>query len=429
MGNPIISFLRNVPRTYHPGWGQGEYTSWQDEQMSWKTTCYLGDWSFLWEARFEGPGALDLFRDSSVNSFEDFPIGKAKHVVQCNEDGKVSGEGILMRLAEDVYTTQGPSAFWSAYIASQGRYDVTVTQPKTFQFQVSGPTALAACQKATGEDLTDIPFMSFRSVTIAGKHAYALRQGMAGEPGFEFHGDAEDAEVVRAALLEAGEEFGMRRLGRRTAMINHLEASFPTPGWHFMADFYSDQDYTAFFLGNFDLLGLVQSFDGSLESDDLNDYLRSPYELGWGRYVKFDHDFTGRAVLEREAAEGPAKVRVTLEWDSEDVIDIYRSLFEEGPGYKYLEIPHEQRWVGWADEVRAPDGTPIGVAGIPGYSTFFRRVLALAFIAPEYSEPGTQVEFVWGSPGTRQKIVRATVAPAPYKTDRRRAELAVSQAS
>lgn len=131
--------------------------------MSWKTTCYLGDWSFLWDARFTGPDALQLFRDTGINSVENFEIGQAKHLVQCNEQGKVIAEGILMRLGEDDFSTQSTTAFWSTYVAHRDGYDVTVTKPATFQFQVSGPTALATCQAVTGEDLTDIRFMRFRS--------------------------------------------------------------------------------------------------------------------------------------------------------------------------------------------------------------------------------------------------------------------------
>ena len=39
------------------------------------------------------------------------------------------------------------------------------------------------------------------------------------------------------------------------------------------------------------------------------------------------------------------------------------------------------------------------------------------------SEPGTDVTVIWGNPGMRQKEIRATVAPAPYKADNRRADL------
>ena len=51
-------------------------------------------------------------------------------------------------------------------------------------------------------------------------------------------------------------------------------------------------------------------------------------------------------------------------------------------------------------------------------------MLSLCTIDVEQSEPGTEVTVVWGNPGKPQKEIRATVAPAPYKTDNRRANLA-----
>ena len=33
---------------------------------------------------FEGPEALKLFSDISVNSFENFKLGQAKHVIHCS---------------------------------------------------------------------------------------------------------------------------------------------------------------------------------------------------------------------------------------------------------------------------------------------------------------------------------------------------------
>ncbi|MFT4468880.1 glycine cleavage T C-terminal barrel domain-containing protein [Arthrobacter sulfonylureivorans] len=421
MAHPFIDAHRREHGTYHPGWGGPEFSSWQDEQLSWKTTCYVGDWSFLWDVVIEGPDALKVFRDSSINSFEKFAIGQAKHLVQCDDNGKVICDGVLLRLAEDRFATQGATAHYSAWLVAQGSYEVTWREQKTFQFQVSGPSALALSQKLTGEDLTDIKFMHFRDVTIAGSPVYAVRQGMAGEIGFEFHGRAEDAEQVMSAILETGEEFGIRRLGRRTAMINHLEASFPTGGWHYLKA-PGPEGFQEWVGEHFDRYGLKTAVRGSFESDDLNDYLQSPVSMGWGKSVKFDHEFTGREALEKEIAD-PQRVRVTLEFNSEDVVDVYASLFGQDAPYAFLDIPQQQRWFTWADAVQDEDGAVVGTSTTPGYSYYFRKVLALAYVHPRYAEAGTGVKVLWGEPGTRQKLIRATVAPAPYKQDNRRSEL------
>jgi glycine cleavage system aminomethyltransferase T len=420
MSHPMIDALRRMPLTYHPGWGGPEYTTWQDEQMSWKTTCYVGDWSFLWDLRIDGPDALRLLREKSVNSYETFAVGSGKHMIQCNERGKVNAEGVLLRLGEQSFATQSTTALYTSYLISRGGYDVTVSREPRFKFQVSGPNALAVCEEATGENLRDIKFMRFRSVRIAGVEALALRMGMAGEVGFEFHGPMAQHDAVWSEILRVGEKHGIRRLGRRTAMINHLEAAFPTGNWHFLANF--EDGFAEHCAENFDMYGIGIALAGSLDSDDLDDYMLSPVSLGWAKSIKFDHDFLGRQALEREVAH-PRHQRVTLEFDSADVVDIYASLFAPGEPYGYIDIPHPQRWVFHADAVHDADGQLVGISSPPGYSFHFRKMLSLGFVDPAHAEPGTEVTVIWGEPGKRQKRIRAVVAPAPYKADKRRVEL------
>jgi vanillate/3-O-methylgallate O-demethylase len=86
-------------------------------------------------------------------------------------------------------------------------------------------------------------------------------------------------------------------------------------------------------------------------------------------------------------------------------------------------MPRDQRGFMYADKV-VKNGKPVGVATSRGYSFYFREMLSLCTIDVAQSEPGTEVTVVWGNPGTPQKEIRATVAPAPYKADNRRANLA-----
>jgi vanillate/3-O-methylgallate O-demethylase len=73
---PTVKELRNRPFfNGSAAWGEHEYTNWIDESMSWKTTCYVGDWSWLADLRLEGPEALKLLSDLSVNTFAKFDVG------------------------------------------------------------------------------------------------------------------------------------------------------------------------------------------------------------------------------------------------------------------------------------------------------------------------------------------------------------------
>jgi len=420
-----ISRMRSTPEGHFTTrWGLPEYTDWIDETNSWKEACYIGDWSFLWERWFEGPDALKLFSDISVNSFAKFDIGQSKHVIHCDDDGKVIHEGILSRLGAEKFMLFGRGCFWADYKLRHGNYCATSRADDWFNFQVSGPKAIYVVEKAAKQNLRDVKFMHSGKIRIAGCELLALRQGMAGEIGFELQGPADFSKAVYEAILETGREFGIRRLGGRAVFINHLEACFPTIITDYCPALFGDKmdEYRAEFAAAMPASTVTFNIAGSFEADNITAWYRSPVELGWGKNVKFDHDFIGRAALEQEVAN-PRRLMRTLVWNADDLKDVYGSLFDEaGVPYDYMEMPRDQRGFMYMDKV-LKDGRLVGVSSSRGYSYYFRRMLSLCTIDVAHSEPGTEVEVVWGNPGKPQKTIRATVAPAPYKKDNRRADL------
>ncbi|WP_107341292.1 glycine cleavage T C-terminal barrel domain-containing protein [Agrobacterium pusense] len=419
-----IQDLRRTPPGYFTSrWGQPEYTDWQDESLSWKETCYIGDWSFLWERRFKGPDVLKLFSDVSVNSFEKFAINQSKHVIHTTEAGKIIAEGIATRLSDDEVMLFGRGTFWVDYKLRHGNYKVISKPDDWFNFQVSGPTAIHVVEKASGQSLRDVKFMHNGRIKIAGCDVLALRQGMAGEIGYELQGDIAKSQEVYQAIMEAGEEFGIRQLGGRTAFINHLEACFPTIVTDYLPAIFGEdmKDYLAEFRSAMPAFASTFNVAGSFEGSDISDWYRNPIELGWGKRVVLDHDFIGRQALEAELANPKRTIR-TLVWNAEDVADVYASLFRDGPTYDFMEMPRDQRGFMYADKV-LKDGQLVGVTTSRGYSYSFRKMLSLCTIDVEHAEPGTEVTVVWGNPGHPQKHIRATVAPAPYKQDNRRADV------
>ncbi|MPT47142.1 MAG: aminomethyl transferase family protein [Sphingobium sp.] len=403
-----------------------EFSGWVDESLSWKRTAYVGDWSPLNnKVIVKGPDALRFFQDISVNSFAKFEVGQAKHSIQCAEDGKVMVEGVLMRLQEDeLLFTSGP-AFWTEYQFKRGNYNATLTQHGTdlFIIQLQGPNSIHILEKATGESHRDYGFMRFRETSIAGRAFLSLRQGMSGELGFELHGRGEDALAVHQALLDAGEEFGVRRLGGRTKMVNHAEAAFPTPSVDFMPALYSDPDYVSYVEQHHPELLIASRLktSGSEQLTDIRQLYRDPTELGWIRNIKFDHEFVGRAALEQIVA-APKRTLVSLVWNKEDVVDIFASLLGGEEPYEYMEMPRGLLGTVAIDKVLIGD-RQIGVSTSRCYSHHLREMISLCSIDVDASVPGTQVEVLWGAPGARQKRVRAIVAKAPFKEDKRRIDV------
>jgi vanillate/3-O-methylgallate O-demethylase len=416
-------------------WGKLEYTDWRDENLSWKQSCYIGDWSYLDELRVRGPDALRFLSAHAVNSFASYALGQAKHAIFCNQAGKVIGEGILSRWATDEFefNARGPVVNWLEYRLRKGGYDAQASLGiREFKFQVSGPTALQVCEKVTGESLRDVGFMRFRKARVGGREVTLLRQGMAGEIGFELHGASECAEEVRTAILAAGQDLGIRQLGSRTAMVNHLEAAFPTVTHDYLPAVgdEAEREFRELHERAVPKPGSAEWFrsfarsmkvKGSYEGDRLSDWYRSPVELGWAENVSFDHQFYGREALEGEIAN-PKRTRVTLIWNKDDVIAAYASLFEDAAPCDYMEMPRHQWNCMYANKVM-DGGKLVGVATSRGYSYYFRKMLSHCVIDIDHADFGREVTVVWGDPGTRQTPIRATVAPSPLKQDHRRADL------
>ena len=157
-------------------------------------------------------------------------------------------------------------------------------------------------------------------------------------------------------------------------------------------------------------------------SNNIEDYYLTPYDLGYGIMVKFDHDFIGRDALEKIAANPPRK-KVTLVLHPDDVSRGIRTMFNKDKRTKYFDFPSAVYSTLPYDKVMK-NGKTIGVSTWCGYSANEGAMLTLAIVDNAYSEPGTEVTFVWGEEGGgslkptverhEQLEIRATVAPVPY---------------
>jgi vanillate/3-O-methylgallate O-demethylase len=380
----------------------------------------------------EGPDALKLFSDLGINSFQNFRVNQAKQFVACNSDGYVIGDAILFYLADNRFNLVGrPSAHnWVQYNSETRGYNVRVERDersavnqgrrKAFRYQVQGPNAVKTMEKLLGGPVPDVRFFHMNTFRIAGRDVRALRHGMVGQPGWELVGPWEYGEEVRHAIVEAGREFGLKQVGSRAYPTTTLESGWiPSP----LPAIYSGEEMTSYreWLSASSYEARA-SLGGSFYSSNIEDYYLTPYDLGYGPLVKFDHDFVGRKALEGMAGSIPRK-KVTLVWNGADVERVFGSLFEEGDIRKYIDLPLANYSTLPFDKVLR-DGKIVGLSTYTGYSYNERRMLSLAVIDPEHSEPGVEVTVVWGEEGRgsskptverhAQADIRATVAAAPY---------------
>jgi vanillate/3-O-methylgallate O-demethylase len=389
-----------------------EYTGWRDEQLSWKKTAYIHGTLPSIFYRFSGPDVTKFLSKYTVNSFAKAAIGGAKHFITVNEKGLITSDGVLLRVAEDAYEATCAHSYLAALQSNPEKFNVVASEdltPSIFLFQVGGPRSLEILEAATGEDLHDIKFMHFRNTSINGKKFRILRFGMAATLAYELHGNVKDGPEIYDAIYQTGKAFGIRRLGLHTYLMQHTENGFLQFNYHYDLDI-------SYFL-NAKVLGSGKDYSG----------LRNPYELNWGRKVKFDHDFVGREALEK-IATNPLRATVTLEWNAEDIADIYRSQFEGTETEPYQEFKfvndfndwdNEGKNVHFQDKVTDAKGKYIGLSSGRQHSYYYKRMISLGCLDLAYTKEGTEVIVVWGNPGTRQKNIRAKVARFPYYNENR----------
>lgn len=404
--NPV-EMLRNAPVGPYVFPIKQEFSNWRDEQEAWMKTAALFDLSHhMTDIYFEGPDLMRLLSDLAVNSFAKFVPGKAKQIVCCNPEGYVIGDAILFGLGENKVNISGrPSVpHWVAYNAEKGDYDVTVTRDersvqnqgrrKTFRFQIQGPNAMAILERVVDGSVPTVKFFNIADLSIAGRPIQALGHGMARTQGMELFGPSEYGEDVRAAILEAGADLGLREVGGRAYSTVSPESGWiPSP----MPAIFSDsmKAYREWLPA--DGFEANASIGGSFVSDRIEDYYQTPWDLGYGRHVKFDHEFLGRPALEA-MANRPHREKVWLVWDRDDILRIFASALSSGDRFKHLEMPGGQYSTLPFDRVMK-DGKLIGLSTYNVYTSNVRAWISLAMIDRDEAVDGSEVIVVWGEEG------------------------------
>ena len=443
-GNPVTMLRNSQIGAYVYPVVPSEFSNWRDEQIAWRESAVLFDQTHhMAEMIVEGPDAEKFLSYLTINTFKNFPVNRAKQMVPLSHSGHVIGDGILFHLAENVYDFVGraPTVNWIEFQAKTGKWNVKVSRDDRspsapmgravkrnhYRFQIQGPRAKDVIQKLNGGPIPDIKFFFMDEINIGGRKVRALRHGMAGAPGLEVWGPYEQYLEMREIILEAGKEFGLTPVGSRAYASNTLESGWiPSP----LPAVYSDErmkSYREWLPANgYEATG---SIAGSFVSNNIEDYYTNPYELGYGPFIKFDHDFIGADAV--KAMEGkPHRRKVTFAWNGEDIAKAYSCLFQPGQDiYKFFDIPIANYGSSSFDAVMKK-GKVVGVSMFGGYSANERQALSLGLVDPDIQE-GEVLTLIWGEPEAgggskkptverhKQLEVRVKVSPVPYARDAR----------
>ncbi|MGO1543414.1 MAG: aminomethyl transferase family protein [Gulosibacter sp.] len=386
-----------------------EFTNWRDEQTAWRESAALMDLSHhMTDLVVEGPDVIPLLSRVGANGFKGFRAMKAKQLIAVGPDGNMIGDAILFAIGDNHVRIVGrpPALNWVQFQAETGGYDVTIRRDERtiqnkkgrelYRLQLQGPTAGPIYEKVNGGPLPEIPFFTMGKFKVGKHEVTALNHRMSGFAGFEFFGPYEEFESVRDTILEAGAEYGVRQVGGRAYasvatesgwIANTLPAYYSSPETQAFRDWQSGRSFEA----NLQL-------GGSFVSDNIEDYYLTPYDLGYDRMIRFDHDFIGREALERIKDE-PHRKKVWIKWQPGEAGRIVNSY--ELPGdqrHKYLEMPAGFYTGSQFDRVEDAQGNLIGFASLTSYTANVRGWISLGVVDADKAIEGAEVSVVWGEP-------------------------------
>ena len=212
------------------------------------------------------------------------PVGKVVYTQWLNERGGMEADVTVTRLSEDKYFIVSAGDFYThdlmwlkKYIPYDAHAFVTDVTSGYTLMNIQGPKSRRLMKRLTTADVSQdaFPYMSAQEIDIHYALVQVMRVTFEGELGFELYVPTEFSAHVYEAVVEAGQDLGLRHAGFQALNSLRIEKAYREYG-HDM------------------------------------DNLDTPLEAGLGFAVKFDKPggFIGRDALLRQKEGGPLKYRM-----------------------------------------------------------------------------------------------------------------------
>ena len=261
-----------------------EYSGIIDEHMTVCNGVGVFDVSHMGEFWVKGPNALEFLQQVTSNNVAILPLGKAQYTCFPNEEGGIVDDLLVYHYEDEKYllvvNASNIEKDWNWCVSHNTvGAELENSSDRMAQLAIQGPKATEVLQRLTPVNLSEIPYYAFTTGEFAGcKEVIISNTGYTGAGGFELYFYPEDSKKIWDAIFEAGAPEGIKPIG----------------------------------LGARDTLRLEMGF--CLYGNDLSD-TTSPLEAGLGWITKFveGKNFTARAILEKQKAEGVTRKLVAFE--------------------------------------------------------------------------------------------------------------------
>lgn len=333
-----------------------EYSGIIDEHLTVCNAVGVFDVSHMGEFWVKGPDALEFLQQVTSNNVATLPVGKAQYTCFPNEEGGIVDDLLVYHYEPEKYLLVVNAANiekdwnWCVSHNTVGA-ELENASDRMAQLAIQGPKAMEVLQKLTPVNLSEIPYYAFTTGEFAGqKDVIISNTGYTGAGGFELYFYPEAGQAIWKAIFEAGAPEGIKPIG----------------------------------LGARDTLRLEMGF--CLYGNDLSD-TTSPLEAGLGWITKFveGKNFTSRALLEKQKAEGLKRKLIAFEMVDRGI-----------PRHGYELVNADGEKIG---EVTSGTMSPIRKIGI-----------GMGYVQIAYTALGSEI-FI----DVRGRKLKAVVVKAPFR--------------
>ena len=318
------------------GWDMPvQYSGIIEEHNAVRNGVGLFDVSHMGEIEIRGPEALALVDYVSSNNAAKLKTGQAHYSGLLYEHGGFVDDILVHKVDDDHFFLCVNASNQEKdydYISTMNLRKATVefASDRYAQIAVQGPKALPTLQKLTKTPLETIKYYWFVDGEVNDVPARIAHTGYTGEDGFEVYVAPDWAEQIWDALMDAGQEFGIRPCGLGARNTLRLEAKMALYGHE------------------------IDSTITPLEAD-----------LAW--IVKFDKiDFIGKAALEKQRDNGVTRKLVGFEMKGRGI---------GRDGYEVLL-----------------DGQPAGWVTSGGPAPTLNKNIGLCYLPTAAAEPGRTIQ-------------------------------------
>lgn len=293
------------------------------------------DVSHMGEVFITGDKAFDLVQYMTSNDVSALSDGRVQYSCLPNDQGGIVDDLLVYRFAADKYFLVINASNIEkdlAWMLKQNEKFGATIENKSDDYSllaIQGPKAIAALQKLTEVNLSEIPYYHFTEGVLANMHMIISNTGYTGAGGFELYVKNNEVEALWNAVMDAGAEFGIEPCG----------------------------------LGARDTLRLEKGF--CLYGNDINDET-SPIEAGLGWITKFNNPFHMSEHHLEIKNNKPSKKLVGFE------------LIDRG-------IPRQHY------PICSADGTVIGEVTSGTMSPTLNKAIGMGYVTSENSPAGSEI--------------------------------------